>query len=68
MDVRTPLHRTAQCPYCESTLRRVPGVWLGRSGFTCPRCGDFVDFSRALDARDDTGLVDDAADELTEPD
>lgn len=56
MDVATA-HDATSCPYCRSGLRRVPGLWLGRGGFECDRCGEFVDFSRSLGASDDTGTV-----------
>ena len=54
----TPLHDSMTCPYCRSDLRRVPGLWLGRGGFECDRCGDFIDFSRALTPADGSGEVD----------
>ncbi len=47
------------CPYCRSGLRRVPGIWLGRGGFECERCGEFIDFSRELTPADTSGEVDD---------
>ncbi len=49
----------ATCPYCQSGLRRVPGVWLSRGGFECERCGEFIDFSRELTVADGSGEVDD---------
>ncbi len=56
MDDSTP---DARCPYCRSGLRRVPGMWLGRNGFECDRCGEFIDFSRKLTPADHSGEVDD---------
>jgi hypothetical protein len=47
-----------RCPYCRSSLRRVPGLWLSRSGFECARCGDFIDFSRPLTEADGAGTAD----------
>ena len=51
-------HDATICPYCQSDLRRVPGVWLGRGGFECEHCGEFIDFSRELTASDGAGEVD----------
>ena len=48
----------SKCPYCSSGLRRVPGAWLSHDGFSCGRCGEFVDFSRPLTDADTDGLAD----------
>ncbi len=61
----TTPHDAMPCPYCRGWLRRVPGIFLGRSGFECDRCGEFIDFSRELTPADSTGEVDDAPEEAS---
>jgi len=60
-------HDDASCPYCRGRLRHVPGIFLGHGGFECPRCGDFIDFSRNLTAADGPGTVDEHSGTLTAP-
>lgn len=55
------------CPYCQSRLRRVPGMWLNRGGFECERCGEFIDFSRELTEADGSGKADEEDDLADRP-
>jgi len=64
---QTAPHDSTTCPYCRNRLRYVPGLWLGRGGFECERCGDFVDFSRGLTPADGSGTADDHTRTLTAP-